>query len=169
MKVDGGSNLNCIEVLSMLGANWVIPLVSPPHYPPYNGGIERGNQEILGELTARLGGRTVSARELRLECELSGHDVNHYPRRSLAGHTACEALTGARLRVRQYGRRERREAFEEIKAIAVDLTAWMDQHATGVAETAFRQAAETWMQIKQLIRVTRNGEVLPPFYRFQSH
>jgi len=169
LKMDGGSNLGSGEVLSVLEAQWVIPLVSPPHYPPYNGGIERANQEILGHLSARIGACKVSARELRLECELSGHEVNHKPRRSLNGWTSCQALTENRTGVRQYGRRERKEAYEQIKVLAVDIAARLDEHVHTVAETAFRHAAETWMQRNNVIRVTRNGKVLPPFYRFRSH
>jgi hypothetical protein len=63
----------------------------------------------------------------------------------------------------------RKEALEEITALAVDIEEQLDEHAGNVVETAFRYAAETWMQSHNMIRVTRNGEVLPPFYHFGSH
>ena len=169
MKMDGGSNFKHHEVRHMLDEYWVIPLISPPYYPPYNGGIERGHQEMLRELDDRIGGKTLSARELRLECEVSGHEVNHKRRRSLGGRTACYTLENGRHEVGRFGRRERKEVFEEIKALSVDIAQELNEHTNAAAETAFRYAAETWMQSNNMIRITRNGEVLPPFYRFQSH
>jgi len=166
LKMDGGSNFKHHEVRQMLDAYWVIPLISPPHYPPYNGGIERGHQEMFSQMAERIGGETRSARELRLECEVSGHEVNHKPRRSLGGRTACSALQTGRPLIGRFGRRERKEAFEEIKALAVDIAQELNEHSDAAAETAFRYAAETWMQSNNMIRITRNGEVLPPFYRF---
>jgi hypothetical protein len=169
LKVDGGSNFKHQAVWELLEEYWIIRLLSPPHYPPYNGGIERGHQEILRELAERIGNEKVSARVLRLECELSGHALNHKRRRSLGGRTACSALETRHPLLRGFGRRERKEAFEEIKALTVDIAGQLQEHTGAAAETAFRYAAETWMQLNHMIRVTRNGEVLPPFYRFRSH
>ena len=53
----------------------------------------------------------------------------------------------------------------DIKSLAVDIAGELDQHTEAAAETAFRYAVETWMQLNQLIRVTRNGKVLPCFYQ----
>ena len=60
---------------------------------------------------------------LRLECELSGHEVNHKRRRSLGDRTACFTLEQGRSLVARFGRRERKEVFEEIRALAVDIAA----------------------------------------------
>lgn len=169
MKMDGGSNFKHHEVRNLLGDFGVIPLVSPRHYPPYNGGVERQHQELMRHLAARIGNETVSVRELRLECDLTGHEVNHKRRRSLGDRTACYTLECGRHQRDRFGRRERKEVFEEIKTLAVDIAEQLNQHTLALAETAFRYAAETWMQSNNMIRVTRNGEVLPIFYRFQSH
>jgi len=169
MKMDGGSNFKHHAVREVLGEFGVIPLVSPPHYPPYNGGVEREHQVILRHLTGRIGEEKVSARELRLECEITGHEVNHKRRRILGNRTACHTLEAGRPLVHQFGRRERKEVFDEIKALTVDIAGELDEHTNALAETAFRYASETWMQSNNMIRVTRNGEVLPIFYRFQSH
>lgn len=169
LKMDGGSNFKHHEVRHMLAAHWVIPLISPPHYPPYNGGIERGHQQMLRHLDARIGSQKVSAHELRLQCEVTGHEINHKRRRSLGDRTACCTLERGRPLVGQFGRRERKEVFEEIKSLAVDIAEQLDQHTNAAAETAFRYAAETWMQSNNVIRVTQNGEVLPSFHQIQSH
>jgi hypothetical protein len=169
LKLDGGSNFKHHEVRHMLDQHWVIPLISPPYYPPYNGGIEREHQEILRRLAARIGDGTVNARELRLVCEVSGHEVNHQRRPILGGQTACSAFQPGRRAVGLFGRRERKEVFEEIKALAVDIVQELDEHTDVAAETAFRYAAETWMQLNHMINVTQNGKVLPPFYQIQSH
>jgi len=166
LKRDNGSNLNHEAVDKALGEYGVIPLNSPVHYPPYNGGIERGQLEIQRELEARIGPYRVGRRVFRLECEVSGHEVNHKRRRSLGGRTACQVLEIGRPLVRAFGRRERKEAYEEIKSLAVDIAEQLDDDTGTAAETAFRYAAETWMQLNQFIRVTRNGIVLPCFHQF---
>jgi transposase InsO family protein len=169
IKVDGGSNFSHHAVLNLLAEWGVIPLVSPPHYPPYNGSVEREHQELLRYLSLRIGDQTVSPRELRLECEVAGHEINHKRRDCLGDRTACYTLESGRLSGRRLGRRERKEVFEKIRTLAVDIVEKLDEHTVALSETAFRYAAETWMQSNNMIRVTRNGEVLPPFYRFQSH
>ncbi len=169
MKMDGGSNFKHHAVRKVLAADWVIPLISPPHYPPYNGSVEREHQEILSQLNIRIGDDKISPYELRLECEVAGHEVNHMRRRGLGDRTACYTLENGRHQVGRYGRRERKEVFEEIKTMAVDIVAALGEHTEVAGETAFRYAAETWMQQNNMIRVTQNGTVLPLFYRFQSH
>jgi hypothetical protein len=169
LKMDGGGNFRSMEVSEVMDEYMVIPLVSPPYYPPYNGGVERGHQEILKQLDQRIGSERVCPRVFRLECEASGHAVDHIRRDSLGGLTACEVFESGRYLLKQFGRRERKEAYEEIKGIAVDIAKELREHNGDVVETAFRFAAETWMQQKQLIRVSRNGKVLTSYYRFQSH
>jgi len=165
MKRDNGSNLNHHAVNELLDEFWVIPLNSPRYYPPYNGGIERAQLEMQRELEVRIGDEPVDSRVFRLECEVSGHEVNHKRRRSLGGQTACAALETGRPWVRLFGRRERKEVYEEIKGLAVDIAARLGEHTDVVAETAFRYAAETWMQLNKVIRVTQNKQVLPCFYQ----
>jgi len=169
LKRDNARNLNHPSVNGALDAFGVIPLNSPAYYPPYNGGIERGQLEIQRELELRIGSEKVDPRVFRLECEISGYTINHKRRRSLGGQTACHVLEAGRPWVRLFGRRERKEVYEEIKRLAVDIAAQLDQHTDEAVETAFRYAAETWMQQNQFIRVSQNGKVLPCFYQIRSH
>lgn len=166
LKMDGGGNFRHYEVRALLAAFGVIPLVSPPHYPPYNGGVEREHQELLRQFTLRVGERKLSPREWQLEWEVCAHEVNHMRRPVLGGRTACSALASGRA---HFDRRERKEVFEKINGLALDIAGELAEADDRVVETAFRQAAETWMQQNNMIRVIRNGEVLPSFYRFWSH
>ena len=169
MKMDNGGNLNHRDVLGVLGERGVIPLNSPPHYPPYNGAVETKQQELQRQLAVRIGQARVEVRVFELETELSGHELNHKRRRSLGGCTACRVMDDGRIAARLFGRRERREVYEEIKALTVDIAGQLEEHTDVAVETAFRYAAETWMQQNNLIRVSRNGRVLPCFYQIRSH
>jgi len=169
LKMDGGSNFHHHAVRRLLSECGVIPLVSPPYYPPYNGGIERQHQVVLQRLGGLLRDRPVSASELVWACGVAGHEVNHIRRRSLGDRTACAALASGRPLLSQFGRREREEVYEHIKELAVDIAGELGEHTARSAETAFRYAAETWMQSNNMIRVTCQGEVLPCFYSFRSH
>ena len=168
-KRDNGSNLNHAAITRMFGEYGVIPLNSPPHYPPYNGGMERKQREIKEQLARRLGVEPTCLPVLTLAAEVCGHELNHKRRRHLGGRTACRVLDEGRPFLKRFHLRERKEVFEAIKALAVDITERLEQHTDCGAETAFRYAAETWMQSNNMIRVSRNGQVLPPFYRFRSH
>jgi hypothetical protein len=169
LKRDNASNLNHHAVNEVLDEFGVIPLNSPPYYPPYNGGIERAQMEMQQALELRIGTQQLDPVVFGLHCEISGNEVNHKRRRSLGWQTACRVLEDGRPWARLFGRRERKEVFEEIKSLAVDITKALDEHTEAANETAFRYAAETWMQLNNMIRVTRNGEVLPPFYQIWSH
>ncbi|HUI05919.1 MAG TPA: transposase family protein [Verrucomicrobiae bacterium] len=54
LKRDNGSNLNDEAVNELLSRWLVIPLNSPPHYPPYNGGMERAQRELKTALRPQL-------------------------------------------------------------------------------------------------------------------
>ena len=166
-KRDNGSNLNHAEVNKVLSEYGVIPLNSPAHYPPYNGAMEHKQGEIKDQLKTRFADGPTCQPVLVLAAELCGHDLNHLRRPILGHRTACQTLESGRPALRQYNRRKRKEAFEQIKALAVDITANLEQHTDLGAEVAFRYAAESWMQSNNIIRVRQNGQVLPTSYRFQ--
>jgi hypothetical protein len=169
LKHDRGSNFMSREMQDVLAAGHVIPLISPRHYPPYNGGVERAHQDIIRHVDQLLGDEKADGRTFRLACEVSRHEVNHLCRVPLSGLTACHVFEDARPYVRAYCRRQRREAYEEIKTLTIDIVDELGEDTVKARETAFRYAAETWMQLNNMIRVTRNGVVLPPFYQLWSH
>jgi hypothetical protein len=165
LKVDGGSNFRHEEVRKLCDRWMVIMLVSPPYYPKFNGAVEREHQELLAQFEKRIGERKVTAEVLRLESEVIGHEVNHKPRPILGGRTPCQVLTEGKGWSRAYGRRKRREVYEFIYSLAIDLVQELKETTRNVTETAFRYAAEAWMQLNGLIRVSQNGRVLPCLYQ----
>jgi hypothetical protein len=169
MKHDRGSNFMSREMQDVLAGECVIPLVSPRHYPPYNGGVERAHQDMIRYVDSWLAGEKADGRTFRLVCEVARHTINHLHRTSLGGLTACHVIEEARPFLQAYGRRQRKEAYDEIRDLAVDIVGELGEHSENADETAFRYAAETWMQLNNMIRVTQNGEVLPPFYQIRSH
>lgn len=56
-KRDNGGNLNELAVEKLFEEYMVIPINSPPHYPPYNGGMEKGQDEFQKVLQAKMLGR----------------------------------------------------------------------------------------------------------------
>jgi transposase InsO family protein len=88
LKRDNGSNLNSEAVDEVLGRWLVIPLNSPPHYPPYNGGIERSQRELKDVLRSRLAPGCIA--DVETVARLSVHELNHCSRRCLRGQTSCE-------------------------------------------------------------------------------
>ena len=78
LKRDNGSNLNSAAVNAVLSRWLVIPLNSPPHYPPYNGGIERSQRELKDTLRpCLLASREAASRPSQVA--LAVHELNHRP------------------------------------------------------------------------------------------
>jgi transposase InsO family protein len=151
LKRDNGSNLNCEAVNEVLSRWLVIPLNSPPHYPPYNGGIERAQRDLKSALRPHLFARaTVDVAGL---VAATVHELNHRPRRCLRGQTACERFAGAKHNLRGYTRRQRKEMFEQISQRAMKLMLEQPVHAQGHADAAWRRAVETWLQEQGIITI----------------
>ena len=67
------------------------------------------------ELRRRMDGN------FELACDACRQEVNHRPRTSLQGRTACEVFQEARPFLQEYGRKQRREAYDEIMALRFDI------------------------------------------------
>lgn len=169
-KRDNGSNLNHGRVNEVFAQWWVIPLNSPRHYPPYNGSIEREQALLKRALEARVGAAVLTPLEYRQACELAGHALNHRRRRILGGRTPCAALQAGLGWVRQtFNRRKRKEVFDQIEAMAVDIMRLLRDDRDHVPDIAWRYACETWMQQNSLIRVSKPKEASPHFAFFNAH
>lgn len=155
LKFDNGSNLNCAAVLAVLERWGVIPLPSPPHYPPYNGGIERGTREIKEKLTLRSrSGRPG-------EAGLTTHELNHEPRPCLGCRTSCAVFETRHEQMKAYTARKRREVFDWITAEYEVILATMQVHGRENPAAAWRRAVEIWLHRAGAIAVSVSSECHP--------
>jgi transposase InsO family protein len=88
LKRGNGSPFNHRQVDEVLRRFGVLPLNNPPHFPRYNGGMEKSIRDFKTALAARLEKNSVAS-ELALAAEGTAHELNHRPRRCLKGRTAC--------------------------------------------------------------------------------
>jgi len=166
LKRDNGGSMCHRAIDAVLARHLIIPLNSPPHYPPYNGSIE----QTAGELKAWLATHPARAgRDRRLQIELAAHELNHQRRDCLRGKIACEVLAHGRAAMRQWTRRKRREAYDQIEALATAL--WQTQRGKNkkTAEALWRLAVETWLQKEGVITITQNKKVLPSSLEKNAH
>jgi transposase InsO family protein len=157
LKRDWGSNLNDEAVNELLSRWLVIPLNSPPHYPPYNGGMERGQREFKTVLRPQL--LADPRRDPAGLALLTVHELNHRPRRCLRGQTACEQFAGAKHNLRGYTRRRRKEIFEQIGELAMTIMLEQPVRSQGRADAVWRRAVETWLQQNEIITISEPKSV----------
>jgi transposase InsO family protein len=157
LKRDNGSNLNDAAVDELLSRWLVIPLNSPPHYPPYNGGMERAQREFKTALHPQL--LADPRRDPAGLALLTIHDLNHRPRRCLRGQTACEQFAGAKLNLGGYTRRRRKEMFEQISELAMTKMLELPVRPQGCTDTIWRRAVETWLQQHEIIMISEPKSV----------
>jgi transposase InsO family protein len=151
LKRDNGSNLNSTEVNEVLSRWRIIPLNSPPHYPPYNGSIERSQRELKAALRPRLLAAGDAPTAWPGLAALAVHELNHQPRRCLRGQTACAKFASAKTNQSGYRSRQRKECFEQISELAMNAMLELPVRAQGQADAAWRRAVETWLQQEGLI------------------
>ncbi len=93
LKRDNGSNLNQEAVDALLARYLVIPLNSPTHYPPYNGGIECAMREMKPPLREKiLVSGPIPASQVQTWAEALASELNHRPRGCLDGQIACRVF-----------------------------------------------------------------------------
>lgn len=150
IKRDNGGNLNHRAVNELLEKLMVIPINSPCYTAQYNGAIEHSQ----GELKTWIGRWKTAAktiRELALLVENAAHALNHRPRRSLSGTNACRAyFVSERFK---YTKRERKQAYDWIMDLAIDLSVKIGKSAIDPA--AWRISARKWMEKHRLIIIDR--------------
>jgi hypothetical protein len=169
MKLDNHGNLNNEPVNAVLGEHLVVPLNSPPHYPPYNGSMEKAQDEFQKVLSGKFAGRKWPAMTeeeainvLQLGSEAAAHDLNQRPRPCLKGVSARHYFeVGKRNRKKYYDRNQRREVFEEIMAMATMSMAETKLTGRRAADAAWRLAVETWLRREGHITISVNKKVLP--------
>jgi len=164
LKRDNGSNLNHQAVDELLTRYLVIPLNSPPHYPPYNGGMECAVRELKTPLIEKiLASNPIPQSQGQGWAEMLAHELNHRYRGCLDGQVACRVFQDARPALKAYTLRKRKETFDWINELTMTLIQVWAVHTQRQAETARRLAVETWLQRNRVITITQNKKVLPVF------
>jgi len=170
LKRDNGSNLNHQAVDEVLRHYLVVPLNSPPKYPPYNGGMEHAVRELKTPLVEKiLGCGSIPKPPVELWAEVLAHDLNHRRRPCLDGQIACQVFQSARSAMKVYTRCKRREVFDWINELTSLLIRVWEVHTPRQVDTARRLAVETWLQRNGLITVSQNPKVLPIFPEKIAH
>ena len=170
LKRDNGSNLNHQAVDEVLRRYLVVPLNSPPQYPPYNGGMEHAVRELKTPLVEKLADHgSIAECPVELWAEVLAHDLNHRARPCLHGQVACQVFQSAKSTMKVYTRRKRREVFDWINELTSLLIRVWAVRTPRQAETARRLAVETWLQRNGLITVSQNPKVLPLFLPKFAH
>jgi transposase InsO family protein len=170
LKRDNGSNLNHQAVDEVLARYLVIPLNSPPHYPPYNGGMECAVRELKIPLVEKiLDHGSMLESQVQVWAEVLAHDLNHRCRPCLQGKVACQVFHQAKPALKVYTLRKRKETFDWINELTQMLTRVWAVRTLRQAETARRLAVETWLQRNGVITITQNQKVLPIFPGKTAH
>jgi hypothetical protein len=164
IKRDNGGNLNHLAVNQLLELAMVIPINSPVENAPYNGAVEHSQGEIKGFLNTWRN-KADSMDTGFLLVEMAAHDLNHKPRRSLGGQTACQCYFGKnRLR---YSKRKRKAAYRWIRDLATDISLAAGKEA--INSLAWRIAAKKWLVENKLLTILKPGKVLPHFSQILCH
>lgn len=170
LKRDNGSNLNQQAVDEVLVRYLVMPLNSPPHYPPYNGGMECAVRELKTPLREKILAHGPSPEsQVQAWAEVLAHDLNHRSRGCLDGHIACRVFQDAKPALQAYTLRKRREIFDWINGLTQALIAVSAIHTKRQVETARRRAVENWLQKNGVITITQKQKVLPIFPEKTAH
>jgi transposase InsO family protein len=170
LKRDNGSNLNQQAVDEVLARYLVMPLNSPPHYPPYNGGMECAVREMKIPLVEKiLASGPLPESQVQVWAEVSAHELNHRSRPCLHGQVACKVFHDAKPALKVYTLRKRKETFDWINELTMTLIQVLAVHTQSQAETVRRLAVEAWLQRNGVITITQNKKVLPVFLEQFAH
>lgn len=170
LKRDNGPNLNHAAVDDVLARYLVIPLNSPPYYPPYNGGMECGVRELKAPLIEKiLASDLASAAQVQTWAEMLAHELNHRHRDCLHGQIACNVFQDAKPILKVYTRRRRKEIIDWINNLAATLMDNLPIRNQRQASTVRRLAIEAWLEINGVITITHNKNVSAGFLGKLSH
>ena len=167
LKRDNGSPFNHHAVDQVLARFGVLPLNNPPHYPRYNGGMEKSIRDFKAALAARQWQRPD---EITWAAEVMAHELNHQPRRCLKGRTACAVFHDDAQRLR-WNQRQRKEIF---RLLLHRFGAMIEMPVNGnhpSLATLWRVTVESWLRCQNLIHVHQKQKpnVSTALPKFWSH
>lgn len=159
LKHDNGSNLCHPLVMAAKEAYGVLTLLSPLHYPRYNGAIEYAQREIKQTALLLFEQGTCPLREA---FQAAPAILNAQPRPCLGGETAeavfyASAAWVHRTYTMSY-RKEIKDWIEERTRTIVDAMTDPTRHKLAAAR---RQAIETWMLNEGLVAFVAAPKSLP--------
>lgn len=153
VKSDMGSNLlRSGAVGSVLQAYGVLPVLSPCHYPRYNGGVERCQGEMKAAIESLMGPTLCPAEHFRPYAVAASHNRNHVERISLGGLTACHVFATRKNEMR-FNKRERRNVYEWLIKTKDAILLSTGDCGNRAASAAWRTAVETWLVKNEVIRL----------------
>lgn len=152
LKRDNGGNLNHHEVDELLSTEMVIPLNSPPHYPQYNGSMERAQRDIKTIMADHA--KTPNA-FLAIQAEMDIHELNHRTLSDLNYRTPCDMFESGKNNARRYNRRKRKEVYEKIKENMLEIMTVKGYETN----RAWRTAVRNWLLENGFITISRGGKV----------
>jgi hypothetical protein len=92
------------------------------------------------------------------------HELNHRSRGCLDGQVACKVFQDAKLAMKAYTLRRRKEIFDWINELTMTLIQVWAVHTQRQADTVRRLAVETCLRRNGVITITQNKKVLPIFF-----
>jgi hypothetical protein len=162
LKRDNGSPFNHRLVDEVLARFGVLPLNNPPHFPRYNGGMEKSIRDFKSALALR------PWRDVALAAEVTVHELNHRPRRCLKGRTACAVFHDDAQRLR-WTKRQRHTIFGLLlQRFGAMLGKTAKGHHLRPA-TAWRVTVESWLRCQGLIVIRQKQNVSTNFLENWSH
>lgn len=151
LKRDNGAPFNHHLVDEVLARFGVLPLNNPPHFPRYNGAMEKGIRDFKAALAQR------PSAPLALAAELTAHELNHRPRRCLHGRTAC-AVFHDPAQHRRWSRPHRQIIFRLLFRHFGQMIGSMANGNPHAHATAWRVTVESWLRCQGLIAVRQNQQ-----------
>lgn len=152
LKRDNGSPFNHRQVDDLLGRFGVLPLNNPPHFPRYNGSMEKSIRDFKHALALR---HWQGQAEITLAAEVTAHELNHRQRRCLKGRTACAVFHDATQR-RRWTKIQRKEIFRLLlRQFGAMIGKTAKGHQPGPA-TMWRVTVEAWLRCQGLILIRQN-------------
>ena len=154
LKRDNGSPFNHHAVDEVLARFGVLPLNNPPHFPRYNGSMEKGIRDLKSALMKRRPLASPVPHDFVLAVEVTAHELNHQPRRCLKGRTACAVYHGdERLR---WTKRQRQTIFRLLLQNFGQIVESMAKRNHHSPATAWRVTVESWLRCQGLISIRQN-------------
>jgi hypothetical protein len=155
-KMDNGSNLVGQGTMNVLANTRIIPFISPPYYPRYNGSLEHAQGEIKEAIKKSLPlGQNVSLREFGLHAALAAHHLNHRPKDILKGKTPCQVFYDETRRMR-FTQPERNAIYDWINLTQESILKNVQSTKKNVLAKVRRKAIEAWLIKNNIIKVSLN-------------